>query len=78
MGYRTVVEGLLALHDLPDQLGTDRALKLPSLSVTMQDLLDGLGRLAGRRKVGRVHVIPDQFTQRIVAGWRSDGARQPG
>jgi D-erythronate 2-dehydrogenase len=72
IGYRTVVEGLIALHDLPGaQLGTDRALNLPSLSVTMQDLLDALARVGRERKVGRVQVIPDEFTQRIVSSFPS-------
>lgn len=72
IGYRTVVDGLLALHDLLGvQLGTDRALNLPSLSVTMQDMLDALARAGKERKVGRVQVIPDDFTQKIIASFPS-------
>lgn len=73
IGYRTVVDGLLALHDLRGaQLGTDRALNLPTLSLTMQDMLDALARVGRERKVGRVQVIPDDFTQRIVASFPSE------
>jgi D-erythronate 2-dehydrogenase len=73
VSYRTVVEGLLALHDLPGtELGADRALNLPSLSLSMRDLLEALGRVAGEREVGRVRVVPDDFTQRIVASWPSE------
>jgi nucleoside-diphosphate-sugar epimerase len=70
VGYRTAVRGLIAMNELADsQLGADRALNLPSLSLSMQDLLDGLSRVASHRKVERVRVVPDSFTQRIVATW---------
>jgi nucleoside-diphosphate-sugar epimerase len=73
IGYRTVVAGLLALHDLLGvQLGADRALNLPSLSVTMQDMLDALARVGRERKVGRVQVKPDDFTQRIMSSFPSE------
>ena len=42
-GYRTVVENLVRLHELDSEgLGNDRALNLPGLDVTGQEMEAGL------------------------------------
>ena len=69
-GYRSVVDGLLALHDLDGaRLGHDRALNLPTLSVSVAEMIDSLQRVAKDRKLGTIQVEPDEFTLAVVSGW---------
>ncbi len=73
LGYRAVVDGLIRLHEVPaEALGGDRAVQLPSLTVTVQDMIDALRRVAGDRPLGRIGVEPDPFIERICAGWPKD------
>ncbi len=50
-------------------LGDDRALNLTGLSVTVSDMLEALGRVAGEKVVERVRFAPDDAVRRIVGGW---------
>lgn len=69
-GYRSVVDGLLALHDLDGaRLGHDRALNLPTLSVSVAAMIDSLQRVAKDRKLGSIRIEPDEFTLAVVSGW---------
>jgi nucleoside-diphosphate-sugar epimerase len=69
-GYRTAVEALIALYALDGaQLGHDRALNLPNLSVSMAEMAESLHRLAAGRKLGRINVAVDPAISAIVAGW---------
>ncbi len=75
LGYRAIVEGFIALHELPGAaLGDDRAVSLPSLTVSVQDMIDALQRVAGDRPLGKISVAPDPFIEAIVAGWPSDAS----
>ena len=75
LGYRSIVDGIIALHEVPgDSLGTDRAIGLPSLTVTAQDMIDALNRTAGHRRLGKISVKPDPFIEAICAGWAQDAA----
>ena len=75
LGYRSIVEGFLRLHEIDGaELGDDRAVGLPSLTVTVQDMIDALHRVAGGRKLGKITVRPDPFIERICAGWPRDAA----
>lgn len=70
IGYRTVVECLVALHEADGAaLGPDRAVELPSLSVSAGELVASLGRLAGDRPLGNVSVEPDPKVTSIVEAW---------
>ncbi len=70
IGYRTVVECLVALHEADGSaLGPDRAVELPSLSVSAGELVASLGRLAGDRPLGNVSVEPDPKVTSIVEAW---------
>jgi nucleoside-diphosphate-sugar epimerase len=79
-GVRSVVEGILALHDLPGEaLGADRSVLFPSLSVTAGELAEcarRVGAEAGRR-VGSVDVRPDSVVEAICGSWpkRVEAAR---
>ena len=73
LGYRSIVEGFVRLHELDGaRLGEDRAVSLPSLTVTVQDMIDALKRVAGNRPLGEIKVEPDPFIQDICAGWAQD------
>ncbi len=78
LGYRNIVEGILALHELPsEKLGDDRAVSLPSMDVTVADMVDALKRVAHNRKLGEITVEPDPFIEAIVRSWpvATDDAR---
>ncbi|HWA44112.1 MAG TPA: D-erythronate dehydrogenase [Hypericibacter adhaerens] len=69
-GYRTAVENMIRLYELPpEKLGSDRAVGLPSLDVTVGEMVESLKRVAGNRHLGEITVAPDPFIQKIVAGW---------
>lgn len=79
-GYRTVIDSLIRLHDLPsDRLGKDRAVGLPAHRVTPRDAVAALREVAteGTLKLGEVVETPDARIQRIVDGWATeiDGSR---
>jgi nucleoside-diphosphate-sugar epimerase len=72
LGYRNIVECILALHELaPDKLGDDRAVSLPSMDVTVADMVSALKRVAHNRKLGEITVKPDPFIEDIVSTWPS-------
>jgi len=73
LGYRAIVDGILALHEVPgEDLGDDRAVSLPSLTVTVADMMDALYRVAGDRTLGKIAVEPDPFIEAICASWAQD------
>ncbi len=69
-GVRTVVEGILTLHELDGgRLGADRAVLFPSLSVTAGEMVAAVRRLAGGRPVGEIAVEPVAVIERICGSW---------
>jgi D-erythronate 2-dehydrogenase len=70
IGVRTVVECLIRLRDLAsDALGDDRALTLPSISVTVAEMIDALARAAQGKTAGKIELRPDPEIERIVRTW---------
>lgn len=70
IGYRAVVDGLIRLHELAgDALGDDRAVSLPALNVSVEEMVAALKRVAGSRKLGAIAVKPDPFIEKIVRTW---------
>lgn len=70
IGVDTAVECLLRLAELPaEALGDDRTVNLPSISVTVFEMVESLRRVAGERPLGRVEVRPDGEIERIVRTW---------
>lgn len=51
------------------ELGPQRTVTLPGLSVTVGEQIDALRRIAGDKVVSRIRRQPDDFIQRIVSGW---------
>src|SRR5215470_75271 len=67
---RRAVESLLHAHALPtERWGTNRSLTLPGIEVSIGDMVDGLGRVAGKGPVARIKWQPDAHIHKIVAGW---------
>jgi nucleoside-diphosphate-sugar epimerase len=70
IGHRTVVECLLALHELPsDALGEDRALNLPSVSATVGEMIECVRRVGSDRSLGRIDMRPDPAIEAICRTW---------
>lgn len=73
LGYRSIVEGLLHLHELPGSaLGSDRAVSLPALTTSVEDMVSALTRVAHNRVLGQITIKPDPFIEAICAGWPQD------
>ena len=69
-GHRTVAEGMIKLYSAESAaLGPDRAFNLPSLQVSVAQMIESLKRVAGDRKLGPIRVERDPLVERIVAGW---------
>ena len=70
LGYRSIVEGFVRLHEADAaDLGDDRAVNLPSLVVSVADMIESLQRVAGDRPLGEITVAPDPFIQAICGSW---------
>jgi D-erythronate 2-dehydrogenase len=70
IGVRTAVEGLLSLAEADGAaLGHDRALNLPSISVTVEGMVEAVRRVAGPRPLGEIRVEPDPRIEAIVQTW---------
>ena len=67
---RRVADALLRLHDLPgDAFGDTRAMNLPSLSVTVGEIVESVQRVGAGRRLGRVTYAPEARLQAIMDGW---------
>ena len=80
LGYRAAVECFVRVHDLDDVvLGADRTLTLPSVTVTVQEMVEAVETFAVERGIvpGLVVDEPDTVVRRIVGGWPTgtDGGR---
>ena len=65
-----MVEGLIAVHEASREAFVGRtALNLPELNVTVQQMLDALGAVAGPRVRARVVPRRDERVAGIVANW---------
>ncbi|MFL6655897.1 MAG: D-erythronate dehydrogenase [Sulfurifustis sp.] len=67
---RRVAQCLITLHDLPaNAFGDSRAMNLPALTVTVQEMIGSLERFRDTRRVGRVSFAPEAWMQAIVDQW---------
>ena len=67
---RRVVEAFLHAHDLPSSAWpTTRVVNLPGITLTVREMIDAMGRVAGREAVSRVKFVPDARIQAIVKTW---------
>jgi nucleoside-diphosphate-sugar epimerase len=80
IGYRTVVQSFIELHELPSgKLDDDRIYTLPSLNLSVAEMVAVLDQVAARRgiQLGPILDRPDPVIQRIVDTWpvATDGSR---
>ena len=69
-GYRTIVDSLVALHELPrEALGDDRTINLPSFSATAGEMVAALEHVGAGRRLGAVIDAPDAAVQGLVGSW---------
>jgi nucleoside-diphosphate-sugar epimerase len=67
---RRVASALVAMHDLPPEaFGHTRAMNLPSLTLSIGEMVDALQRFAATRRLGRVTWEPDAKLQAVVDSW---------
>lgn len=67
---RRVVESFIHAHDLDSSAWpTTRVVNLPGITLTVREMLDAMGRVAGRESVDRVKFVPDARIQGIVKTW---------
>lgn len=69
-GVTKAIEGLIVLHDAEAaELGDDRTLSFPSLSVTASEMVEALEPYGTERALGEITVEPDPSVEAIVSGW---------
>ena len=67
---RRAVAAFLLAHDLPAEAwGYTRSLNIPGLSVTVDEMVAALRRVAGEVPVRHIHWEPDAAIQRIISSW---------
>ena len=65
-----VVQAFLHAHDLPSSAWpTTRVVNLPGIPLSVREMLDAMGRVAGADAVKRVKFMPDTRIQGIVKTW---------
>ena len=73
LGYRAIIEGLIHLHELDSMiLGDDRAVGLPSHTVTAADMVKAVTVYDKDRKLGKITFNPDPFILDIINTWPLD------
>ncbi|HLX03015.1 MAG TPA: D-erythronate dehydrogenase [Trinickia sp.] len=64
------IDNLVHGHELPkDKLTNGRVINMPGLSVTVEDMLASLRRIAGNEVANRVRIERDPAIERIVNSW---------
>lgn len=67
---RRVVEAFIHAHELPASAWpTTRVVNLPGITLTVREMIEAMGRVAGREAAGRVRFKPDARIQAIVKTW---------
>ncbi len=67
---RKAVEAFLHAYDLPSSAWpTTRVVNLPGITLTVREMIDAMGRAAGREALERVKFVPDARIQSIVKTW---------
>ena len=67
---KRVVEAFIHAHDLPsDAWPSSRVVNLPGITLTLRDMIEAMGRVAGKKAVERVKFVPDLRIQGIVKTW---------
>ena len=57
-------------HDLPDSAWpTTRVVNLPGITLSVREMMEAMGRVAGPESIRRVRFVPDARIQAIVRTW---------
>jgi D-erythronate 2-dehydrogenase len=65
-----VIACFIAAHDIPgEQLGANRSLILPGMTVSVEEMVASLARVAGAEVAARIRFEPDPRVERIVNTW---------
>jgi nucleoside-diphosphate-sugar epimerase len=67
---KRVVEAFIHAHDLPGSAWpSSRVVNLPGITLSVREMIDAMGRVAGKDAVARVKFVPDARIQGIVKTW---------
>jgi nucleoside-diphosphate-sugar epimerase len=67
---KRVVEAFMHAHELPASAWpSSRVVNLPGITLSVREMIDAMGRVAGREAVERVKFVPDARIQGIVKTW---------
>ncbi len=67
---KRVVDAFLHAHDLPSSAWpSSRVVNLPGITLTVREMIDAMGRVAGSEVASRVRFTPDARIQAIVKTW---------
>ena len=67
---RRVVEAFMHAHDLQDSAWpTTRVVNLPGITLSVREMMEAMGRVAGPESIRRVRFVPDARIQAIVRTW---------
>jgi len=67
---RRVVEAFVHAHDLQASAWpSSRVVNLPGITLSVREMIDAMGRVAGKGAVSRVKFVPDARIQGIVKTW---------
>lgn len=67
------IEALIHAFELPEEKwGTERALNLPGISVSVEHMVQALERIAGKEVAARVEYAPDPVIESIVSTWPAE------
>jgi nucleoside-diphosphate-sugar epimerase len=67
---RQVVACLVhASEQAPEAWGASRSVALPGMTVTVEEMMTALAKVAGEGVAARVRFEPDAFIEKIVYGW---------
>ena len=78
LGYRSIVNGIIRLAELPaSELGSDRAVGLPAINATVDEMMTALKNVAGNQHLGEHVLERDEVIAKIVSGWplQTDNSR---
>ena len=67
---RRVVEAFLHAHDLASSAWpTTRVVNLPGITLSVREMIEAMGRVAGKKAVALLKFVPDARIQAIVETW---------
>ena len=65
-----LAEACVLIHDLPGEaIGHDRTINIPSISLTLGEMVETLQRIYGDRPLGKITWDIDQNLQKLVDSW---------